>query len=268
MFSLTRFSRAVVRLAPLALVLCPMDVHAQQPTFADIVGRSGFIFEGTVKAVGEATATMAKSPNTAIVLVDRIIEVQKPFGDFTGKEVTVRLRNPEKTRPGDRAVFYTYVQAAGATLGLVEVSSEPLRPQGGVDSRVKDARATLADRALASRLATAQLVVVGVIGEGKPTEVARERRSEHDPMPWAASIKVETVLKGKADGQVVAIYASSDDVMWERSPKPQAGFEGVFLLQPDRDKRFGISGLFLIDPLDVQPKAELQRVQRLLKPGR
>lgn len=268
MCSPTGFSRAVVLLAPLAFALCPMDIHAQQPTFADVVARSGFIFEGTVKAVGAATATMTKAPNTAVVLVDRIIEVQKPFGNFTGKEVTVWLRNPEKTRPGDRAVFYTFVKAAGATLGVVEVSSEPVRPQDNVDSRVKDARSTLADRALAARLATAQLVVVGVFGEGKPTEVARERRSEHDPMPWAAPIKVETVLKGKADGQVVAIYASSDDVVWERSPKPNPGFEGVFLLQPDRDKRFGIAGLFLIDPLDVQPRAELDRIRRLLKAPR
>src|SRR5439155_1880267 len=125
--------------------------RAQAPPFNDIVSRSGVIFIGTLKAIGEATPTMVRSPNSAIVTVDRVIDAEPQVGHLAGKDVTVRLRNPRIMRVGSRAVFYTYVQAAGASLGLVEVASEPVGQQASVESRVKDARQAIADQALARR---------------------------------------------------------------------------------------------------------------------
>lgn len=236
-----------------------------QPSLIELVRRSGLIFVGTVKVVGDATPTIVRSTNTAIVDVERVIDGESQFGNIAGKQVTVRLRDPRRMRAGQRAVFYTYVQTAGATLGLVEVGSEPAGPEAAEKSRVAEARQAIADQALTRRLATAQIVVVGIAGKGQPTPEARERKSEHDPMWWRVPIKIESILKGRApNGSLSALYASSDDMVWERAPKPKAGEEGIFLLQPDSEKRFEITGLFLIDPLDVQPKTELDRVRRLL----
>jgi hypothetical protein len=237
-------------------------------TFNEIVDRSGFIFLGTVKAIGAATPTIARKRNTAIVTVERVIDARPPVGNPTGKDVTVLLRNPQRTRNGQRAIFFTYVQTAGATLGLVEVATQPVAQEQATEERIKQARQTLADQALARRLARAQLVVVGVFGEGQPTEGARERISEHDPLWWRAPINVESFEKGRPaapNEPVIVHYAISDDVVWERAPKPKAGEAGIFLLQPDRERRFSVSGLFLIDPLDVQPPGEIERVRRLLK---
>lgn len=251
----------------LTLLLLAVSVYPQEPSsLIDIVQHSGFIFVGTVKAIGAATPTIIREPNSAIVTVDRVLETQPMIGNPAKQNVTVRLLDPQRFKRGDQAVFYTYVHSAGATLGLVEVASEPPERADVVEKQIKEARKTLADEALANRLASAELVVVGVVTETKPTEEARERKSEHDPMWWRARIRVTSFEKGqKTDEPVYVNFASSDDVVWERSPKPKVGDKGIYLLQPDIEKRYQVSGLFLIDPLDALKTTELERVRRLLK---
>lgn len=253
-------------LALLAVALAASAARAQEPTLLDNVRRAGFTFVGTVKTLGAATASIVREPNSAVVTVDRVLEALPPLGNPKGHEVTVRLRDPQKFRSGDRAIFFTYVHSAGATLGLVEVASQAAEQADDVERGIREARATLADEALARRLASAERVVVGVFGEAKPVDPAHEPDSEHDPMWWQAAIRVRTVEKGPpAREPVVVNFAHSDDVVWADAPKPRAGAEGIFLLQPDREKRFKISGLFLVDPLDALPASELDRVRRLLK---
>lgn len=247
-----------------------MELLAQHSAFVDAVDRSGFIFVGTVKAVGRSTPTIARTQNSVVVTVDRVIEAFPPIGNPTGKDVTVRVRDPQKLRKGQRAIFFTYLQTAGATLGLVEVMLQPQTQSDKAEIQVKEARQILADEALTRRLTSAQAVVVGVFGEPQPTDEARERKGEHDPMWWRGDIKVESFEKGqRTDSPVVVNFASSDDVVWEGSPKPKAGERAIFLLQPHIgkpiEKDYQVPGLFLIDPLDVRPVTELERVRRLIK---
>jgi hypothetical protein len=257
--------------AALAVLAAPL-ARAQEPSLADIVRRSGFIFAGTVKTLGAATPSIVPGPSSAVVTVDRVLETQPPAGNPTGHYVTVRLRDPQKSRPGDRAVFFTYVQTAGATLELVEVASLPADQLDATERRIREARQALADQALAARLASAELVVVGVFGEAVPTPEARRPKSEHDPLWWRAPIRVESVEKGQAPATpraaaptVYVHIATNYDFLWALAPKPKAGQEGIYLLQPDREKKFRVAGLFLLDPLDALPKSELERVRRLLQ---
>ena len=267
-----RFRRLV---HPAVLLSCMLlaghaELLAQHSAFVDAVDRSGFIFVGTVRAIGSSTATIARTRNSAVVRVDRVIEALPPIGDPAGRDVTVRLRDSQKLRKGQRAIFFTYLQTAGATLGLVEVMLQPETQVSKAETQVKQARQILSDEALGRRLTSAQLVVIGVFGEPQPTEEARERKGEHDPMWWRGPIKVESFEKGqRTEGPVLVDFASSDDVVWERSPKPRPGQRAIFLLQPQIgrpiEKSYQIPGLFLIDPLDVQPVTELERVRRLIK---
>jgi hypothetical protein len=263
--SQTRCQRAGACLLFAAAFAAPL-ARAQEPSFADTVRRSGFIFAGTVKALGAATPSITAGPGSAVVTVDRVLETQPPAGNPTGHDVTVRLRDPQRFHPGDRAIFFTYVQSAGATLELVEVASQPADRIEEVERRIREVRRSDADQALAARLASAELVVVGVFGEARPTPEARDPRSEHDPLWWRAPIRVESFEKGRAAGSTVYVHiATNFDFKWALAPKPKAGQEGIYLLQPDREKRFRTSGLFLLDPLDALPKSELDRVRRLLK---
>lgn len=243
--------------------------HAQESTFVETVRQSGFIFVGKLKALSAATPTVARDANSAVVTVEQVLEALPPVGNAAGQDATVRLREPQKFKPGDRAVFFTYVQSAGATLGLVEVASEAADNPADMQKRIQQARQAIADQALAARLASAELVVIGTFGEAKPTAEARDPVSEHDPLWWRAPIRVKSVEKGKApSGPVYANIAMNVDYLWALAPKPKAGQEGIYLLQPDAEKRFRVSGLFLIDPQDALPMSDLDRVQRILKEPR
>src|SRR5262249_30190942 len=149
---------------------------------------SGLIFQGTVKAVGRATPTVPAEPRTAVVVVDKVVEASG-VGNVTGKEVTVRFREIGKIQPGTTAVFFTHVYAAGTSLGLDEVGWLPASAAEGVEAKVREARTALADEALARRLASAQLVVTGVVGSTRPTEKDVIPDSEHDPLWWQARLR-------------------------------------------------------------------------------
>jgi len=234
-------------------------------SFTDLVRRSGFIFQGTVKAVGQSTASIVREANTAVVSVDRVLEALPPTGNQTGRDVTVRLRRPAEVKPGQKATFFTYVYAGGASLGVEEVAILPADDPKTLEDRIRAARQALADEALRRRLQSAELVVVGVAGQARRTEEARDPRSEHDPLWFRMPIRITSVEKGRASGTVFVNIATNFDYLWALAPKPKAGDTAIFLLQPDREKQYRVSGLFLIDPLDELPVSELERVRRLLK---
>lgn len=239
--------------------------------FREAVRNSGFIFLGTVRAVGKSTPTVPAEPRTAVVMVDQILESPEAIGNVKGREVTVRFREPGKVRPGDSIIFFTHVYSAGTSLGLDEAGWLPAGEVQGAAAfreRIGEARRELADEALANRLSSAVLVVLATAGQPRPTEEAlKPPISEHDPLWWASPLKVETVLKGQPENQpVLANFPSSIDILWERSPRLKGGERGIFLLQPLResDKRYFTPGLFLVDELDFQSPDQLERVRKLL----
>ena len=248
------------------LMVCPVAFPQTESSFIDLVRRSGFIFQGTVKAVEASTPTIVREPNTAVVSVDRVLESLPPVGDQTGREVTVRLRQPGEIRPGQTATFFTYVYAGGKSLGVEEVAILPADEPKNLVDRIRAARQVLADQALTSRLQSAELVVVGVFGKATPTRDALNPVSEHDPLWWRAPIRVTSVEKGQpTNGPVIVNIATNFDYLWALAPKPKAGETGIFLLQSNREKKYRVSGFFLIDALDALPTSELERVRRLLK---
>jgi hypothetical protein len=255
----------------LVLIATPYCAQAQTPSLVEWVRQSSLIFEGTVKEVGGSTPTVPTQKNTIIVKVDRVLEALPPYGNVTGKDVTVRLRPGSSVRPQEKATFFTQVYSAGTSLGVDEVGRIPIEDVKAVQDRIKSARQILADEALTRRLASAQSVVAAVVTEVSPTEEAKEHKSEHDPLWWRATLRVESVEKGTAaNGAVFVNFAKSDDVMWERSPKLKPGDRAIFLLQPgpERKAEFRVPGPYATDPLDELPVKELERVRRLLKAGR
>src|SRR5436305_2785949 len=279
----TRALQRFFTLFILSLLATALAARADLPgSLLDAVRGSGLVFRGTVRAVGRSTPTVPAEPRTAVVVVDRIIDEPDTVGNVTGKEVTVRFRDTPRLQPGQSAVFFTQRYSAGTSLGLDEVGWLPAAEAEGIEAKVRAARAALADEALARRLASAELVVVGVGGTPRPTEEARgPHGSEHDPLWWQAPIRVDSVEKGRLPGNsatgatgatalgkgtVLAHYATSIDILWQQAPRLKEGESGIFLLQPPGQiPRFPPPGLVVVDPLDVLSREQLDRVRRLLK---
>jgi len=81
--------RAVLALALLAVVAAPGSTtisRAQQISFVDAVGGSGFIFIGTVTSLAQPPASATTRTTSAVVMVDRVLEALPPVGDPTGRE--------------------------------------------------------------------------------------------------------------------------------------------------------------------------------------
>jgi hypothetical protein len=234
--------------------------------YVDLVGRSGFIFQGTVREVGAATKGIQAQPDTAVVTVEAVLQALPPLGDMKGQDVTVRMGRNDRVEPGQTAIFFTYAYSMATTLGLQEIGIRPAGELRAEITRVRLARSQLGDNALSARLASADMVVLGVLGKPRPTKEAEGRDGEHDPLWWQAPIKVAEVLKGERTAAPPRVnIATSDDPAWMNAPKPTAGTKGIFLLQPIKDRQFRVAGRFLIDPLDLQPTDQLERVRDLLK---
>jgi hypothetical protein len=253
-----------LRVLMVIVALSSSNARAQtESSFVDLVSRSGFIFQGTVKAVGESTPGIVREANSAIVSVDRVLESQPPAGNKTGRDITVRLRAPIALRSGQTATFFTFVYAGGPSLGVEAVGTLPADDARSLEDRIRAARQTLADQALRRRLQSAQLVVVGTVTAVRPGP--RNPESEHDPLWSRATIRITSAEKGRASEPVVVNFATNFDYLWALAPKPKVGDTGIYLLQPDPEKKYRVSGFFLIDPLDALPISELDRVRRLLQ---
>ncbi len=231
---------------------------------------ASFIFQGTVAEVGAATLSMVDVDDlTAIVRVDRVLRAPEQMEHIAGREITVKLREPADV--GTTAVFETNGWLYGESLAVIETgrrrSAEAARAleadpdvAAGRETPAAAARAAAHRSAVQARAEEASAVVIGrVVGVKQLKTAARgragdeERLSEHDPRWAIAEVEVDEPVKGRRSGTIEVLFASSDDVMWQRAPKLVVGQKAVMLLQkgaPEVDDKRADA---VLDELDVQP---------------
>jgi len=234
------------------------------------IQKSSYMFVGTVQKVNATTMSMVPATDrTAVVRVDEVLYAAKTLADFTGREVTVQLSEARSVRVGQRLAFFTDGGLFGSGIALVEVGHlEPGKDPQDLRRQIAEAFQKKDSEDLRRRVTSADLIVVGrvlKIGTAKLNE--RQPFTEHDPQWREAEIGIEAVEKGQLSGRTVQVlFASSLDTMWFRSPKPKEGQEGIWLLHKDAVKWPGIKDRYLaIDPLDFQPKDQLDRIKQLVK---
>lgn len=238
--------------------------------FQQLVRQSPFIFQGTVRRTGAANLDgVPPSPSNAVVWVDRVIAAPATLGDFTGREITVALRQAESPKKGESAVFFTAGWIYGRTLGVREVSHLAASDHDAeIGAQVAEAQRANREQDLATLLARAELVVLGTVVRVEPLtrEEARMPLTEHDPELARALVRVQTALKGNVprDGIVSFLFARGRDVMWERSPKPKEGQTAIWILVRDEKRGLKLDALTAFDTRDVEPPAALDLVRGLL----
>lgn len=234
--------------------------------------QSQFVFRGTIEKLEASTfPELHGHEPTAIVKVAEVLHAPSTLDDFTGREVTVLLNEPERVEPGQEAVFFATSWLYGESIAVVDVG----RVSGaGVDTArkaVPEVIRRMDEERLQDRLARASLVIVGKVRETRPHKSEkRQPITEHAPDWWEAFVVPRSVEKGRAaEGQEVPVlFPASTDEMWIDSPKFEAGQSGIWILQRNQKERgwpaMRETGLTALDPLDFQPQSQLERVRELL----
>jgi hypothetical protein len=264
--------RTMLKLASLhaMLSLCLWDAAGQAANGpAELTRAAQFVFRGTIQRVEASTLDLVPADSdTAVVRVDEVLKAAPSLGDFTGREITVKLAEPGDATQGEQAVFFTKGWLYGETLAVIEIGrlegdAALLRAQ--VDAAVHQA----ADKELRGRLAGAALIVAGRVVDLYPAAVVGEvgEGSEHDPQWWEAVVQVDTVFRGKPAGQrITFLFPASQDVVWAEAPKPAVGWDGIWLLYRDQLPELSFLDYTALKPWNLVPRGQADRVRRLLGP--
>ena len=266
---------ALLLALPLALADAgrAVAVAGPDPRLAATIRAAHFIFAGTFEKLGASNLSLLPaSGDTALVRVREIVDPPAVLGPTRGTLVTVILAQSAGAEEGGQAIFFANGALSGEHLAFSEVTRLPGRtgvPESAdlqaLRKQVRAVREQVADEALAARLASAALVVTGRVTEVRPAEIregADER--EHAADWWVATIAVASTEKGRPGRTATVYFAAAADPFWAAAPKLSAGEEGTFLLQPYPGVDLPAGATLLVSPSDVQPRAQLDRVHRLL----
>jgi hypothetical protein len=268
--------RASLGLALLAAFCGPASswaapVPAQGPvsnTVKDLTRRAELVFRGTVQKPGAANLEIVEAnARTAIVRVDEVLKAADTLDDFTGREITVFLRQPDSVKAGDQKIFFTRVGLVGETLGVVELGRRT-GPAANLKAQVASARAQILASDLRARVTAADLVVSGRILSTRATyaEPKSGPITEHDPLWWEAVLAVRKVVKGQVTEATVTFwFPGSADAMWALVPKPSAGHEGAWLLHRQATEGGG-TVYAAVDPRDLMSRDEEIIAESWVKP--
>jgi predicted transcriptional regulator len=213
---------------------------------------------------------IAAADNMIVVKVDKVLKAAKTLGDYTGRDITVLLRQPEKAQVGQQMAFFTNGWLYGRSIAVKEVGVLPVEDIARTEMQVAEGIRVAADRDLQRRIAQAELVVVGTVRGIDDVPMTRKQGiSEHDPLWRQAVITVQSVEKGKLPEKTVVVwFPSSQDVMWYKSPKFSVNQEAIWILHKHQtealppEAKEAYTGL---DQDDIHPVAELNRMRRLVK---
>lgn len=259
-----------------------------------------FVFKGTVKKLKSATMkSVSVGPNTAVVMVDQLIEAPPDLAGYEGQDITVQLSGGAKVKVGQQLIFNTVSGQYGESVEVRSLSEEPFQPShSAMLSAGGDPVERRRERQRRQHFDDADLVVSGkVLSVSLPSEPAatkgavaaaetrRKPISEHDPKWRDAVVEVDDVHKGThKKKKIIVRFPASTDVMWYNAPKFHPGQQGHFLLQKTKvekpAKRGGKAAkksaaaaeetagptetYVALDPLDFQPYSEPGGIKNII----
>ena len=219
-----------------------------------------FIFRATVERIGAATLPeISDVSNCIVVKISDVISAPSGFTDWTGKSITVAVKETGRLKPGTEQVFYTNGWLYGKSLAVLELTSRDSKEV--TNQQVLEGVNGNQDKKIRERLKASELIISGQIIKIGET-IQPKTISEHDPLWTMAVIKIDSVEKGKVQGSELPIlFVSSGDVMWEGSPKFRKGDKGIWLFRrTNQEASFRIS-----ENEDFYPIERLRSIRSLLK---
>jgi hypothetical protein len=235
--------------------------------------QSEFIILGKVKKLNSTTEpNLIATANTIILTIEEVFQAPNVLGDLTGKEITVKLQREDRVKVGQRLIFFANGWLYGKGIVVIETNRKALKDAAKLNKKISDAKHTIVDRDLQDRISRAKLVVVGKVSKIQPVaKVPYAVITLRDPIWWEATIAIESIEKGQADGDsnLIVLFPASTDEMWLESPKFRESQKGIWILQKDQQEKgwpaLRIAGNTALDPLDFQSRDQLDRVKSLIK---
>jgi len=261
-----------------AIAFLPAAASAQ-PDLRQLVAAAPLIFRGTNAGASESPTLPLPPPKGSIrVRVDEILRGAETIGDLTRQDVILIAPNGSTRRT---AIYFVRPVEYGKLLVAEELAEiDAPADLRALAADLAKAEQQNADAALSERLAASEAVIVARVRDVRRLAKERGRPSEHDP-DWAlAQLAIVRNLKGQPritdcpGGACVEVaFAQSDDIRWFRSPKLVPGQQAIFLLRP-MDPKLLREGekppalYVLVDPQDVRPLGDEQRLIRLIRAQR
>jgi hypothetical protein len=211
---------------------------------------STLIFTGTIVALDSNVSGITAADNPMTVKVDRVDssndQIKKNFGSLVGKELTVVVDRVFTSAPerkvGVSAVFFVNPLSYEKNIAVTAVAVADKQTVKNLPTRLRPAIEQKNKQPLTQALTTADTVIAGVVQEIRPLPDPKIEKlraldngydlySEHSPRWREAVIRVQSVLKGdKGEKMLLVIFPSTEDLMWENSPKFKANQSGTWLL--------------------------------------
>lgn len=241
------------------------------PHIEDLINESSFVFIGTVKKLNASTMPeISAADNTIVVTVDKVLDAAKTLGDYTGKDITVLVRQPGKAKVGRQMVFFTNGWLYGRSIAVKEVGVLPVEDITRTQKQVAEGIRSAADKNLQRRIASAELVVAGKVRNISKPRITRKRGiSEHDPLWRQAVIEIKSIENGTFSKKTVIVwFAGSQDVMWYKSPKFTVNQERIWILHKYQTEALPVEAKEAYTALaqeDIHAIGELSRIRKLIK---
>ncbi len=231
----------------------------------NLTDQSSFIFEGTLYQFGASTCTtFAATSETAIVQVTRILKGAPVLAGIAGGKVTLRLQLPTDLKVGQAVVIFTNGLWYGDGIVLAEVG-HLIGDTQTIERQINMATEAYVRRAVEQRIASAVMVVSGIVAATKPFRYEGPI-SFHDPDWWECIVSHNVVLMGSISKSTVSfLFANSKDIMWRSAPKFTVGQRGVWMPHENRQFTWPSTEPVVVNPLDFQPAEQLSTLQNLIQ---
>lgn len=229
-----------------------------------LVASANLIYAGTVTDVKVSSVPgVPASDRTVLTRIDVALTAPGELAPLEGRTVTLFREAGAPLLTNDQYVFFAQTWLVGDNVAVREIGRLAVGAKDDLGREIQSSQRRLSDNRLVGRLSAVDVVAVGTVTRIEPA--ARKPTapvSEHNAQWQRALMEITSVLKGNPPpGPVTLLFPATLDVAWVGTPRPRIDQQAVWLLSYNRD----LQGYTALDPLDVQPVDQADRIRGLIR---
>ncbi len=229
-----------------------------------LVAESSYVFKATVTQLNASNEPgLRPGPGLIVAHVDEAFRASPSVGvhGLRGRDVTIRTTG---TAPalGDKVLVFANEWIYGVQIALREVAHYKATTRA--EKEVHEAVEELPNRHLEARLDGAALVIEGEVESIGPSPIP-DGLHLHSPNYRLAVVRVASTLKGKTADHVNVLFPTNPAPPWRTAPRLTEHEHAIFILRHETALKAPPEFFTALNPGDVRPREELNRIKSLLK---